>query len=39
MIDYSDAIITTPKSFSNYAIKNLISYNTCYNTIIMKIIS
>ena len=39
MIGYSNATVTTPKSFSNHAVKDLISYITCYSTIIVKIIS
>jgi len=39
MIGYSDTTVTTSKSFSNHAIKDLISYITCYSTIIVKIVS
>ena len=39
MIGYSDATVTTPKSLSNHAVKDPIIYNTCYSTIIMKIVS
>ena len=38
MIGYSYATVTTPKSSSNYAVKDLISYGTCYITIIVEII-
>ena len=38
VIDYSDATVTTPKSSPNYAVKDFISYNTYYRTIIVKII-
>ena len=38
MIDYIDATVTTLKSSSNYAVKDLISYSTYYNTIIVKIV-
>ena len=38
MIGYNDATITTPKLFSNHAIKDLINYSTYYSTIIVKII-
>ena len=39
MIGYSDATVTTPKSSSNHAAKDLISYITCYSIMIVKIIS
>jgi len=38
MIGYSDATVTTPKLLSNNAVKDPIIYNTCYSTIIMKIV-
>jgi len=39
MIGYSDATVTALKSSSTHAVKDLISYITCYSTIIVKIIS
>ena len=39
MIDYSDATVTTLKSSSNHAAKGLISYITCYSTIVVEVIS
>ena len=39
IIGYSDTTVSTSKSFSNHAIKDLISYITCYSTIIVKIVS
>ena len=38
IIGYSDATVTTPKSSSNYVVKDLISYSTYYSIIIVKII-
>ena len=38
MIGYSDATVTTPKSSSNCAVKDLISYSTYYSTIIVKVV-
>ena len=39
IIGYSDAAVTTSKSSSNHAVKDLISYKTCSSTIIVKIVS
>ena len=38
LIGYSDTTVTTPKSSSNHAVKDFISYSTCYSTIIVKIV-
>ena len=38
IIGYSDATVTAPRSSSNHAAKDLISYSTCYSTIIVKIV-